>query len=282
MFDLLGSMRRLPRGWSVRHWTTLFSACLLWAYDGDASVWAGAFNIPQGQGLAIFDATFSGGSRYFNGLGKLAPADSFKRGDVSAYVEYGVTDWLMAVIRPDLTAVSLDGHPGSRYIGLGPSEAGAQVRLLAFGPAVLAVEGTFRLPGSTDRRNLALIGNTSHDADLRGLLGISFSVGDWPAFIDAQAAYRVRDSGAPDEFHGDFSFGVRPRPDILLLLQAFNTTGLGPGTPWFPKKDYTQLEVAGVYDLTQVWSVELGVFTTVLGRESLRESGVTTAVWRRF
>lgn len=257
----------------------LAGAALLGRVDPVA---AGAFNIPQGQGLAIVDATFEGGDHYFNGLGKLAPASPFRRGDVSAYVEYGVTDWLMAVLRPDVTIISLKGQTPGRYTGLGTTEGGAQMRLLAYGPAVLAVQGTFRLPGSTDRTNPALIGQTSHDADLRGLFGYGFDAGGWPAFVDVQSAYRFRDGGAPDEVHTDLTFGVRPWTDLMLLLQAFNTTGVGRGTPWFPRERYTHVEVSGVYDLDPSWSVQLGVFTTVLAHDSLREQGVVTAVWRRF
>ena len=265
-----------------RRVSTSVLALVLFALEWHDPAVAGAFNLPQGQGLAIIDATLSGGSRYFNGLGKLAPADKFTRGDLSAYLEYGVTDWLMAVVRPDLTAVSLGGHPGSSYVGLGPSEAGAQLRLLLFGPAVLAAKASVRLPGSTDQRNPAQLGNTSRDADLRGLFGLSFKLGPWPAFLDSQAAYRFRDGGAPDEAHVDVTLGVRPRSDLLVLLQSFTTVGLGPGTWWFPREDFTHVEVAGVYDINQQWSVELGVYTTILGRRSLREQGVTTAVWRRF
>ena len=249
---------------------------------GATPVRAGAFNLPAGQGLAIMDVTLSEGSRYFNGLGRLARADEFRRGDASVYVEYGVTDWLMAVIRPDLTAVSLDGHPGGHYAGLGPSQAGAQIQVLAFGPAVFAVSGSFQLPGSTDTRNRALLGNTSRDADLRGLFGYTFAIGDWPAFIDAQGAYRLRDSGAPDEIHTDLTLGVRVLDDLLFLVQAFNTTGLGRGSAWFPRKRYTQIELAAVYDLDAAWSVEVGAYTTVLGEQSLRENGLQTAVWYRF
>jgi hypothetical protein len=243
---------------------------------------AGAFNQPEGRGLAIMDVTFSGGSRYFNGQGKLGPSADFKRGDASAYVEYGVTDWLMAVIRPDLTAVRLDGHPSSTYAGLGPSEAGAQVRLLTFGPAVVAAAASFRLPGSTDRHNRALLGDTARSADLRGLFGYSFAIGGWPAFIDIQAAYRVRDQGAPDEIHTDATFGVRPMSDLLLLLQAFDTTDLGKGSVWFPKERFTHVQVGAVYDFAEDWSAELAGYTTVFGRRSLRENGLTTAVWYRF
>lgn len=255
----------------------VFIACL-----AAGPVWAGAFNIPKGQGLAIVDFTFSGGSRYFNGLGKLAPANGFRRGDVSTYVEYGVTDWLMAVVRPDVTDVAVGGHPGGRYIGLGPSEVGAQLRLFAFGPAVWAFKGAFRVPGSYDTGNRALIGNTAREADLRGLFGLAFSIGPWPAFLDAQVADRLRDGKAPDELHTDVTVGLRPLPELMLLLQLFDTTDLGKGTSLFPHERFTHLETAVVYDFTETWSAEIGVYTTVLGTRSLREHGVTTSVWYRF
>ncbi len=228
------------------------------------------------------DVTFSGGSRYFNGEGKLGPSANFKRGDASAYVEYGVTDWLMAVVRPDLTAVKLDGHPASTYAGLGPSEAGAQLRVLQFGPAVFAAAASFRLPGSTDTHNRALLGDTARSADLRGLFGYSFDLFGWPAFIDVQTAYRLRDQGAPDEIHTDATIGVRPMTDLLLLLQAFDTTDLGKGTVWFPHERFTHIQAGVVYDFADAWSAELAGYTTVFGRRSLRENGLTTAVWYRF
>ena len=243
---------------------------------------AGAFNEPEGHGVAIVDLTLSEGSRYFDGYGKLTSSPSFKRGDTSAYVEYGVTDWLMAVIRPDLTAVSLGGTPSAHYTGLGPSEAGAQVRLLAFGPAVLAAQGSFRLPGSTDTHNRALLGDTARSADARVLAGYSFSLGPYPAFVDAEVAYRFRDQGAPDEIHSDLTLGVRPIAELLLMLQAFDTTDLGKGTPWFPHERFTHIQAAAVYDFTESWSGELAGYTTVFGRQSLRENGLTTAVWYRF
>ena len=278
MFVACGAWVWLRRGCVLQR---LLLLALVLALDPDQAL-AGAFNLPEGDGLAIMDMTFSGGTRYFNGSGKMAPASSFMRGDASVYVEYGVTDWLMAVIRPSLSAVKLDGPTGGRYLGVGPSEAGAQVQLLVFGPAVLAAQASFRLPGSSDTANGALIGTTSHDADLRGLLGVSFDIGPYPAFIDAQGAYRVRDSGAPDEVHADLTLGIRPIEDLLLLVQAFNTTSIGPGTESFPHKRYTHLEIGAVYDFAIAWSVQLGVFTTVLGRNSLREQGVTTGLWYRF
>ncbi len=258
-------------------------AALCVAFVTCTAAWAGAFNEPAGHGEIIVGGIFDRGSQSFSADGRhIVATDPYTKRETAAYVEYGVTDWLQAVIKPELVSTSLGGSPGGRYTGLGTSEAGAQVRLLVFGPAVLAVQGTFQLPASTRERNLALIGNTSRNTDGRLLLGYAFALGPWPSFVDAQTGYRIRGSGAPDETHVDLTVGTRPRPDLLFLLQSFTTVPVGRGTTFFPASGNSNLEASVVYDLSTRWSVQLGAFETIDGRDALRERGLTAAVWYRF
>ena len=118
--------------------------------------------------------------------------------------------------------------------------------------------------------------------DLRALGGLAFPVGPWPAFLDAQGAYRLRSGGAPAEWHADLTFGVRPLPRLLLLLQSDTTLPVGPGTAWFPASLYSKLGVSLVYDLSARWSVQIGAFSTIAGTNALRERGVLSALWYRF
>ena len=265
----------------------LCAAAMLLLALQDPPAAASAWNEPQGEGLFIAEYTFTGGSRYFNGTGRLSPAAAYAKHEGFGYLEYGVTDWLMAVIKPDAVATSIEtpagpSTPAARYDGLGSSEVGAQLHLLAYGPALLAAQATFRLPATTAQTNPALVGNTSRDIDARILAGISFTVAGLPAFLDAQAAYRFRSSGAPDEWHADLTLGLRPLPKLLLLLQSTTTVPTSSGTPWFPASLYTKLGAALVYDLTPRWSIELGLFQTLAGIDALRERGILTAVWYRF
>jgi hypothetical protein len=147
---------------------------------------------------------------------------------------------------------------------------------------VVSIAGSLRLPGVTAETNTALIGNTSRDFDARALVGVPFQIGAWPSFVDLQGAYRLRSSGAPNEWHGDVTFGVRPLPRLLVLLQSFSTLALGRGTAWFPASSYSKLAVSAVYDLTRSWSVQFGLFSTVGGIDALRERGFQAAVWYRF
>ena len=248
-----------------------------------SGAWAGAFNQPAGQGQVILGGSFDKGDRSFDGNGRhMVKTDPYTKGEVAAYLEYGVTDWFQVILKPDLVSTNVGGGIGKGYTGLGTSEAGAQWRLLMFGPAVLAVQGTFQLPATTRERNLALIGNTSRNTDGRLLLGYEFALGSWPSFLDAEAGYRIRGSGAPDETHVDLTLGVRPWPDLMLLVQDFTTVPVGRGTAWFPASEYSNLELSVVYDLSRRWSLQLGVFETVEGRRALREQGFDVAVWYRF
>ena len=243
---------------------------------------ASAWNRAAGNGLAIFDFTMGSGTDYFNGRGRLAPARSYSKSEIAGYVEYGATDWLMLVARPSLDRIRIGAPDAGTSAGLGGTAAGAQLHVLDFGPAVLAVQGTFSLPGTTSHRDPAAIGNTAREGDLRVLGGIGFPLGPLTAFLDAQGSYRIRSSGAAAQWHSDLTFGVYPMPKLLMLLQSVTVIPNGPGTAWLPSARSSKLGLTGVYDVTRAWSLQLGVFTTVYGRDALRERGFTTGLWYRF
>lgn len=243
---------------------------------------AGAWNRAAGEGLAIVDVTLGSGTDYFDGRGRLAPARAYAKGELAGYVEYGATDWLMLVARPSLDSIRIGAPDAGHYAGLGSTSAGAQWQALVFGPAVLAVQGTFSVPGTTARRNPAEIGNIAREGDLRVLGGVQFPVGPYTAFLDAQQSYRIRSGGAASQWHSDLTFGLRPTERLLVLLQSITAIPTGPGPAWLPSSRSSKLELSGVYDVTHAWSVQLGIFTTVYGRDALRERGVTTGIWYRF
>lgn len=242
---------------------------------------AAAWNRPAGEGLAIVDYTLGAGTEYFDGRGHLAPARSYSKSELSAYVEYGATDSLTLIARPSLDDVHIGAPDAGTYRGSGSSAVGAQWQALVFGPAVLAVQGTFSLPGSTSRTDPAVIGNTAREGDLRILAGVGLPVPFRP-FLDLQGSYRIRSSGAAAQWHGDATFGFYPTDKLLVLLQSFTTVPTGPGDARLPSSRATRLELTGVYALTQNWALQLGGFTTAWGREALRERGFTTGVWWYF
>ena len=242
---------------------------------------AAAWNRPAGEGLAIFDYSLESGTDYFDGRGHLAPARSYSKSELAAYVEYGATDSLTLIARPSLDDVRIGAPDAGDYRGLGSSAVGAQWQALVFGPAVLAVQGSFLLPGSTSRSNPAVIGNTAREGDFRLLGGLSLPLPFRP-FLDLQGSYRLRSGGGAAQWHGDATFGFYPTDKLLVLLQSFTTVPTGPGDAWLPSSRATRLELTGVYALTQKLAVQFGMFTTTWGRDALRDHGFTTGIWWYF
>ncbi len=232
--------------------------------------------------MAIVDVTLGSGTDYFDGRGRLAPARAYTKDELAGYVEYGATDRLMLVARPSLDSIRIGAPDPGHSAGLGSTSAGAQWQALVFGPAVLAVQGTFSVPGTTSRRNPAEIGNIAREGDLRVLGGVRFPVGPYTAFLDAQQSYRIRSGGGASQWHSDVTFGLRPTERLLFLLQSETVVPTGAGTAWLPSSRFSKLALSGVYDLTHAWSLQLGIFTTFYGRDALRERGISTGVWYRF
>ena len=262
-------------------WTVGALFCSLCCLASPDPAAAGAWNRPAGEGLAIFDYTLDAGSVYFDGGGRLAPAQHYSKSELAAYVEYGATDSLTLIARPSLDDVHVGAPDAGAYRGLGGSAVGAQWQALVFGPAVLAAQGTFSLPGSTSRTDPAVTGNTAREGDLRLLAGVGLPLPFRP-FLDLQGSYRIRSGGADAQWHGDATFGFYPTDKLLVLLQSFTTVPTGPGDARLPSSRATRLEVKAVYALTQAWAVQLGTFTTAWGRDALRERGFTTGVWWYF
>lgn len=242
---------------------------------------AAAWNRPAGQGLVIFDYTLDAGTEYFDGGGRLAPARSYSKSELAAYVEYGLTDKLTLIARPSLDDVRIGSPDAGAYQGFGSGAVGAQWQALVFGPAVMAVQASFLMPGSTSRSQPAVIGNTAREGDVRLLAGYSLPLPFRP-FLDLQGSYRIRSNGAAAQWHGDATFGFYPTDKLLVLAQSFTTVPTGPGNTRLPSSRATRLELSSVYALNQSWAVQIGIFTTAWGRNALRERGLTTGVWWYF
>ena len=230
----------------------------------------------------IVTSSFSNADQGFDATGKFSPAANFRKFETTALLEYGFTDWLTAIVKPSVIDMHSSGPTSAHYGGLGMSELGLQARLLQFDSSVVAVQGSFRIPGSADKSNPVLAGSTSIEQDIRLLYGYGFKIGAWDSFVDLQIGYRFRNGGPPDEARIDATFGTRPQAQWLLLFQSFNTISRPSNSIIFPTNSAHKLQASAVYDFTKAWSAQLGLFAAVAGQNALRERGALAALWYRF
>jgi hypothetical protein len=246
------------------------------------SAFAGAWTLDAGTGQALVTETASQASRGTDGNRDLRSVPLYTKNEVQALIEYGVTKDLTAIITPSLQRVDVGEPYNALRGGLGYTDVGARVRITGGDNWVFSGQTLFRVPGTFDKTNIAAIGYTDPEVDVRGLFGYSFKAGDLPSFVDVQVAQRFRLGGPPDELRIDVTLGIRPTDRLLLLAQSFNVMSEGAGTWGYSSYDYYKLQLSAVYGVTPELSLQLGGFTTYAGRNGLQENGLVVAAWYKF
>jgi protein XagA len=243
---------------------------------------AGAWTLDSGVGQALVSGTLSTSDLVFDSARQTQSAARYNKFEAEALLEYGVTDHFTAILGPGVQDIHIDAPVNAQRAGLGYTELGGRYQLLQADSWVMSGQVLLRLPGTTDNANPAAIGYTDVQTDVRALLGHSFVLGSMPAFIDLEAAQRFCSAGAPDEFHADLTFGLRPAPRWLLLVQSFNVLSEGSGTWGYSSYDYEKAQLSVVYSLTAALSLQVGGFSTYAGRNALQENGLVLGAWFRF
>jgi protein XagA len=246
---------------------------------GTSSSYAGAWLRAEGQSEIIFATSWTDAKRRFDGEGKSIAIGRFSKFSAQTTVEYGLTS--------DVTLIA--GLAGQRQSS--PSHlqgsmnsaglAGARIQLWSAQQTILSLQATSEITG--EQRNKLLQNYRSEppaSADLRLLLGHSFTFNGLPSFIDLQAGYRWRGGSHADEIRFDLTFGVRPASKFLFLLQSFNIVATERDQRFTvkPARQH-KLQTSLVYDMTQNLSLQVGGFLSIAGRENLRERGGLLALW---
>jgi hypothetical protein len=243
---------------------------------------AGAWTWEEGHGQIGLGGLFSEANNAFAPGRQVQSATRYHKFELQGLVEYGLTDRFTLMVAPGLQHVDIGAPTNVERNGLGYTEFGARWRAWQSDGWVFSTQATFRLPGTTDSANPAAIGYTDSEIDLRALAGKSFTVFGLPAFVNFELAQRVRTGAPPDEFRADATFGLRFAQKWQALAQSFTVISEGSGQPPFTSYDYSKLQLSAVYDFSPGWSVQLGAFSTVAGRNALQENGLVFGLWRRF
>jgi len=242
----------------------VLSGCALLALSG-ADAQAAAWTQPAGNGLVLFSTDWVRTNPSLFGGAAPNTQRSIKR-EARAYVEYGVTDWLTAIVAPELVNQHLDAPNRASFTGLGYTSLGLRGRVFHNERWVVSLEGYVAPPGPSDGANPAQAGNTGPRYQAGIDIGYGFELFGRPAFLDAGLAYRIRTGRPADEARLDLTFGIRPAERWLLLLQSFTSVTNGAGRAGFPQQSSSKLQVSVVYDWSKTWSLQLGVLQSVASR----------------
>ncbi|MCC2097588.1 MAG: hypothetical protein KDJ29_11895 [Hyphomicrobiales bacterium] len=246
---------------------------------------AGSFLQPAGHGQVIVTTRFERSDRYFDHSGKLIPVRNYRKLELQAWSEYGLSDATTLIFAPSVSDMrtSVPPTPVHRAMSIrniyARVEAGARFRLYRSAESVFSVQATAGLGGKVGGGASFGLRQERNEFDIRFLYGRHIRIRDRSGFLDIQGGYRLR-SGAANEWRADLTFGLQLHERWTLLLQSFNQLSGKRGLT--PAKRSSKLQASLVYQLYRNWSLQAGVFTTVAARNARRDSGMIAAVWRSF
>ena len=232
------------------------------------------------NGQAIVTVYYSQSDQGFDNNGDVTDINDYNKFEVFLLAEYAVNDDLTLIFNPSFRDVSVEG--GDNSTGLGYTAIGARHDVLEDEKGWVALEGTVRIPGVERADNLAQVGSTDMEYDVRARAFRNIKLGQVPGFIDAQGGYRFRDGDPPNEFHADLTVGIRPSPDWLLMAQSFSTISDGSGEGIFDEFSYHNVQLSAVKSIANGVSLQFGLVGIVSGRNALRERGAFGGIWIDF
>ncbi|MEI9931384.1 MAG: hypothetical protein WDM89_12785 [Rhizomicrobium sp.] len=214
----------------------------------------------------------------FDGKGnERAPIRFFKTSSTDL-IEYGWSNRLTLYADPEYVVAS------AQWAGEEPvrahtfsMEAGARYRILdSFG--ILSVQASYRNSGAFDLSNSRNL-DTASIGELRILYGTNFTLWDRNGFADVEIAERDITHPRPNESVLDVTMGLRFGTKTMLMLQSFNV--ISGGDADLPDTYYRthKIELSAVRAVSDRWRVQLGVFVSPAGQNSLVEDGVSVAFW---
>lgn len=238
---------------------------------------------PQGYGQFIAGFAGSEATRRFDLGGRPQPTPAYRKLAAGGFLEYGLTPWLTLIAAP--TLAHQNGIAANTVTGSDESAFGARLALYRAPDRVLAVQVLVQPPLAPGDRaaRLAVGGDRDLAVDTRLMFAQSFTLRGMPAFLEIAPGVRARADPFPTEARLDLTFGIRPVPRLMFLLQSFGNLAppAGPAN-LVARISYDKLQASLVYDLSPRWSVQLGAFRTIAGVNIVRETGPLGAVWYRF
>lgn len=248
------------------------------AFPVDAAL-AGAWTQAEGTTQIISSAIVSRAGRSFDDSGKADIALTYSKYLAQTYIAYGLFDSVTLLLDPEY-ATARQGPPGGPVMNASALAigAGVQGRVLDDDLGVLSVEGSFKSAGAFDT-NVSVNKQSGQQYELRALYGTNFPVFDKTAFVDFEVGERWIAGTRPNETPIDLTLGLHITKGLMVLAQNFNVIAGGDAAPPYTYYRSHKVELSAVQHIWHHYSLQAGIFISPAGQNSLKEEGVTVALW---
>jgi len=239
---------------------------------------AGAWTLLEDKTQTISTFTYSRASRSYDASSNPTIPIRYTKLLTQTDIEYGVRDWLTLIVDPEY-AKAQSGPPG------GPIEvanafaigAGARVRLAQY-HGIFSVEGSYKSAGAFDT-SVSVNQESARQFEIRALYGTNFKILDMDAFADFELGQRFIAGARPSETPVDITLGLHITPQTMILAQSFNVIANGDSKPPYTYYRSHKIQLSIVQHLYEDLSVQIGGFVSPAGLSTLKEQGLSFALW---
>lgn len=231
---------------------------------------AGAWPAPLDETLAILKYERAAADEEFDNRGERFDRPERVDETVSLHLEHGLT---RTITLQGKLAWTQGEDQGVSYSGRGQTELGVRYLAIRRQRSVVSLYLGAVLAGEGRNAGYAEPGAGSTDVEARVLAGHAFELLDRPVFVEVQVARFAR-AELPDETRLDFTLGVEPRPNWLVLAQTYEGWAAS-GAEW------AKLEISAVRKFGS-WRGQAGWRFAVAGKSGPVEAGPVLAIWRVF
>lgn len=258
---------------------------------------AAAWLQEKGRSQLIVSTTFFKSDEFFDVQGNRNSQPEFTKLTYDFLYEYGLNDNWTIGVQPrydQVRQLTADGfvnqNSGLASIDFWARRKIAQrYNLLQQGDgAVLSAQSKLVLPGKESRRSTLPVSTNQIDAEFRVLAGYSFkAINDLYHYVNLEAAVKKRFETPSDEWALDLTLGTHVAQNWQILAQIFHTESLdvgGSGLSLAATRDFslTSGQLSVVRKFSDRYSMQVGVFDHLRGRNTGRGQGMLASLWIHF
>ncbi len=260
-------------------------------------VCAAAWGQEKGKSQVISTLTYFSSDNYFDNRGIERSQPKFTKFSTDALYEYGFNADLTFGFQPRFDVASQKLTIAGEVKNSGVSSIDFFLRFQLMDESekfldgdnwVISIQPKIVAPGFDSKNNALPITTEQWDAELRMLSGYSFrAFNNEYHYVNVEAGYRKRFERPSDEFFFDATLGFRYTEDWQLLGQVFYTKSLDVGKSGLSlvsNRDYslTKAQVSVIKRLSDKYSVQVGAFSHLRGKNTGTGEGMLLSIWADF
>ena len=259
---------------------------ILFLYFASPSAFAGAWTLEPKTRQVISTFIIDRADSVFGPDIETGESPNFNKFESGLFIEQGVTKRITLIGQTAFQTVSFNnGVEQVNFNGFSNSSIGLRYGLFRTDKEAISIETHGIISGGGEDVPDGDLGRGGAAIELRGLYGRNIKWGKLTGFAELQVAGRSRLNSDPVEWRVDATTGLHVSKKLLVLAQGFymqnSATLRDPEDPVFATRSLKG-QLSAVYWLKPKYGIQIGGFTSLLGRNVVDEEALLIGFWQKF